>query len=117
MKHCQNRTCANNQRGHCSDVTCDMHIKPRRHYGSVYNPRTQEGRLDAILRQHVGEWIDVWTLTHLIPSAAVHTIVCNLRLQLNPGESIEQKSLKRPALERTESYYTLLLPGMEGDNA
>ena len=117
MKRCINRSCEYNKRAHCHGEPggCALFIKPRRHFGSVYNPRSQEHSLDAILRREPGKWYSVWSLITLIPSAAVHSVVSNLRKQLKSGESIQNKQLWRPALERRESYYCLLLPGMERD--
>ena len=107
--HCMNRTCPHNLRAHCQTQKCDRYVKPRRHFGSVFNPRTQEFSLDSILRRNPGNWVSVYSLCTLIPSAAPHSVVSNLRLQLNPGESIENKLVWRPAVGRKESYYRLVV--------
>ena len=111
MKRCINRSCEHNKRAHCHGEPggCALFVKPRRHFGSVYNPRSQEHSLDNILRRKPGEWINVFALCTLIPSAAPHSVISNLRQQLNAGESIENRTLWRPALERRQSEYRLVL--------
>ena len=75
--------------------------------GSVFNPDTQEAKLFELLKD--GQQYSVWSLITLIPSAAVHSVVSNLRLQLPPGQTIENEMLWRPALKRTDSYYRLIV--------
>ena len=78
------------------------------HFGSIHN-NTQEARLYKILKKRPGEWIDVWTLIHAIPAAAVHTVVYGLKQQLPTGETIENKTFWRESVRRRESWYRLVV--------
>lgn len=76
------------------------------HFGNLNNPKTQAGKLYAILSAEPGKLFDAWDLAMALPTTAIGTIVSEVRNQLPPDVTVEHVS---PA--RKLHYYRLVPTG------
>ena len=63
---------------------------------------TQNDRLEAIFREHPGEWLPMPDLARGIRAYAVHSRVADLRRR---GMQIESRSTTQPGTRQRHSFY------------